>query len=706
MRRVGMSLKNGDIKLLEMPKPICKSKGILIKTLYSAISAGTEKMSVNLGSMNYLDKAKNRPKDVKTVISNVKEQGLLNTYKKVMNKLDEPKLMGYSCLGEVIEVGNDAKEFQTGDIVACFGGGYATHSEVNYIPKNMAVKLSSDKYLRESSLGAIAGIAIEGIKQADIGVGENVAVIGLGLIGQIAIQILKASGCKVIGIEPDKYKRELANECGCDVVLNPDDNMQSVIDFTNGHGVDKVLITAATKSNGPITQAGEIIRDRGIISAIGAVNLDIPRDTYYEKELSLVVSRSYGAGRYDSNYEEKGIDYPIGYVRWTEKRNIQLYIDLLEGGKLQIDKLITHMFDLNQAKEAYNLIVNNQKNENIIGVIFEYEDNLTNKKNKFENIIVLNEQKKYSTVNIGLIGAGSFVQGTILPTMSKISDYSFIGIASSSGVSATNVANKYGFKYSTTDYQRLLKDEDINLIVIATNHNTHAKFVSEALLSGKDVYCEKPLSINEKELEQVVDAVDRSKKRLFVGFNRRFSPPARNIKEIIKNRTSQLMINYIMNAGYIPKEHWINDPEIGGGRIIGEGCHIVDLFKYLTDSPVKSVQRTNISSSSSEIDPNANSNITLTYEDGSIANLVYTSIGGKAFPKETCFIFNQNIVIKLDNYKSITICNNNKCKTIKYKGIQKGFKEEFIALRDSIKEGKEFPIPITDLIETTRLLLK
>ncbi|MCK4545173.1 bi-domain-containing oxidoreductase, partial [candidate division WOR-3 bacterium] len=693
---------------VENPKPFCKADGIIVKSMYSAISVGTEKWIVEFGQGNYLQKAKEKPNEVKKVIDKVKQDGIINTFSQVMNKLDEPMALGYSLVGEVIEVGKNVTEFEFGDLVSCMGGGHASHSELNYVPKNMAVKLGNEKYIKESSLGAVAGIVIEGIKMADIGAGENVAIIGLGLLGQIAVQILKASGCMVVGIEPDEFKRSLAHKCGCDLALSPDDNMQHVMDLTQGFGVDKVLITATTKSYGPITQAGEIIRDRGIISVIGAISLYIPRDIYYKKELSIVISRSYGAGRYDPAYEEKGVDYPIGYARWTEKRNVQLYINYLESGKLKIDKLITHLFDFYDAPNAYELITNNKNNENFISVLLEYKKNMNDAIREFEKTVITS-RKPISPVNVirvGLIGAGNFVSSTMLSHMLPVKDYNFIGIASSSGSTATYIASKYDFKYSTTDYRELLYDENINLIIISSNHNTHSKFVSEALLAGKDVYCEKPLAITKEGLEMVKIALSKSSRRLFIGFNRRFSPAAVKIKKILESRQCPIMINYIMNAGYVPSEHWVNDIEIGGGRVIGEACHIVDLFRYLIGSPVSEKNISPISYSNKENTPNANANISIKYEDGSVGNILYTSMGDKAYPKEKCLIFNSQMIIEMNNYKSISIYRDNKCNTIKYRGIQKGFKEEYIALAKSFINGEEFPIPVAEIIETSGILLK
>ena len=708
MKKLYENIKSGKIEIVDNPVPICKADGILVKTLYSAISAGTERWLLDFGRGNYFDKAKEKPKEVKRVIDKIKKEGLINTYKQVMNKLDEPFSLGYSCSGEVVEVGKNITNFKVGDYVACFGGGYAAHSEINYIPKNLAVKIGNPKYIKEASLGAIAGIAIEGIKVAETGIGENVAVIGLGLLGQIAVQILKASGCRAIGIEPDEFKRKIAKENGCDLVLSPNDNMQTVIDFTGGFGVDKVLITAATKSNGPITQAGEIIRDKGIISAVGLVNLDIPRDIYYKKELSIVVSRSYGAGRYDPVYEEKGIDYPIGYARWTENRNVKLYIDLLESGKLSIDKIITHNFDFYDAEKAYKMITDRKSNEKYISIILEYKNNLENKEFKKDNSVVLSTKaiSKANNVRVGLIGAGNFVSATMLPHLSQIKKYKFVGIASATGGKATFLAKKYGFKYSTTDYEELLEDENINLVIVATNHNSHAKFVSEALLAGKDVYCEKPLALTNSELEVVKKALSQSGKRLMVGFNRRFSPAAIKIKEMIQNRRNPVMMNYVMNAGYIPPEHWVNDIKVGGGRIIGEACHIVDLFRYFAGSNVKNVIINSIDEKSKEAPSTANANITIKYEDGSIGNITYTSMGDKSYSKEKCFVFSEQSVIEIDDYKSMTVCSDNKCKKIKFNGMQKGFREEYEALADAMVEGKDSPIPIDEILETSAVLLQ
>ncbi|SHF10363.1 Predicted dehydrogenase [Marinitoga hydrogenitolerans DSM 16785] len=687
MKQIFADVKTGETLILDVPAPSCKKDGILIETLYSLVSAGTERMLIDFGKKNLIQKAKERPDQVKKVLDKMLTDGVLTTLKAAFNKLDEPLPLGYSAVGKVIEVGKNCIEFQKGDLVAIAGA--ANHAEINYVPKNLAVKLPNNfENLEEAAFVALGAIAMQGIKQAEIQPGEKVAVIGLGLLGQIVSQILNAYGNIVIGIDIDDSKYEIGKDYIHHFInSNEDDAIEKIMNITDGYGVDKIIITAATSSNQPIDFAGDIARDRAIISMVGVTGMNIPRRSFYQKELTFRLSRSYGPGRYDENYEERGIDYPIGYVRWTENRIMQEFIRLIYEKKINMKKLITHEFDITEAKKAYELITDNPNKERYTGVLIKYSEN---KKKYSRTINITKEFKKVNgKIGIGLIGAGNFVKSTMLPHLSKINDFELIGLSTGGSSSSGQTIKKYEFKYATTDYTELLKDENIDLIIIATPHNTHAKFVIEALDAGKHVYVEKPLAINEEQLEKVKEAYERNNQHLIVGFNRRFSPFAQWIKKELQTDKFTTIVQYTINAGTISKEHWINNPEVGGGRIIGEVCHFIDLCQYIVGSEIEEAEKVFITSNSEKYINNDNVSINLKFKNGSIANIIYTSMGTKSYPKENIRIFTNGNVAEIHNFVKAEIYKNGKKKTKKKLEQDKGFVNEYKYIRDIIKGKRE-----------------
>lgn len=701
MKQVFSDVKTGDILVMDVPKPSCKNEGILVETMYSLVSAGTERSLIDFGKKNLILKAKERPDQVKKVIDKMKTDGVITAVKAAFNKLDEPLPLGYSGVGKVIEVGKGCIEFKVGDLVAIAGTLHANHAEINYVPKNLAVKLPSDfENIEEASFIALGAVAMQGIRQAEVELGDKVAVIGLGLLGQIACQILHAYGNEVIGIDINDAQYKIGKEY-IDHFVNSseDDAVNKVMNITNGYGVDKILITAATTSNQPIEFSAEIARDRAIISMVGVTGMEIPRRSFYEKELNFKLSRSYGPGRYDETYEEKSIDYPIGYVRWTEKRIMEEFIRLIYTKRINMKKLITHNFEIDKAPEAYKMITENPNKEKYLGVIFSYPNN--EEKNK--NTIVKSKVKAQDKIGIGLIGSGNFARNTILPNLTKIDDFELVGLSTSGSTSAGQTIKKYNFKYSTTDYKKLLEDKDIDLIIIATPHNTHAKFAIEALDAGKHVYVEKPLAINMEQLEKVKEAYERNSQHLIVGFNRRFSPFAKWIKEQLQTDKFTTLIQYTINAGEIPKEHWINDPTVGGGRIIGEVCHFVDFCQYLTGSKIKSTSTFTINSNSEKYINNDNISMNIEFENGSLANIIYTSMGPKSYPKENVRVFANGNVAELKNFVKAEIYKGGR--KIKKSKLQqdKGFIEEYEYIRDIIKGKRENDyLTFEEIYETTK----
>ena len=695
MKQLLQDLKKGEILLEETPLPNCGANEVLIKTEKSLISPGTERMLLEFGKASYLQKAKQQPDKVKMVLDKIKTDGLAPTLETVFAKLGEPMPLGYCNAGVVIDVGSNVTEFKVGDRVVSNGA----HSEVVTIGKNLVAKIPDNVSFEQASFTVIASIGLQGIRLFQPTLGEKVVVIGLGLIGQITMEFLKVNGCEAIGVDIDQGKVELAKKNGF-IALNPA-NGEDIISFVANHtdeiGVDGVIITAATKSNGPLEQAAEITRRKGRIVAVGAIGMNIPRPPFYKKEISFHISSSYGPGRYDDAYEVEGIDYPIGYVRWTENRNFQAILQLLSSGGLNFKYLITHKYKFNEAPKAYNEILNNR---DALGVVLEYtsKDVIVDKK------ITINKTKLQNSddVNIGVIGAGNFAKIVMLPIL-KQSDANLVGISSAKGLSSSIAAKKFGFSYSTTDYKELLNDENINTIFITTRHNNHAKLIIESLEAGKNVFVEKPLAIDMEQLADVVKVCNKlaSKDKLphlMVGFNRRFSPFIEDIYSKTKGRSSGLAINMTINAGALPKDLWVRDPKVGGGRIIGEGCHFIDTMSYLASSDVESVYSNALNSDKELAIKNDNVILNMKFKDGSIGILSYLSNGNKSYPKEQMNLFCEGKVYVLDNYKKNSGYGSNNFKKFSQ---DKGHKNEMHSFIENIKLSNENLISLESLVNTT-----
>ncbi len=691
MKQVVQDFKGGKIKVVEAPTPAAEPGYLIVRNLTSVISSGTERSTVSTGKKHLLGKAKARPDLVKQVIDSIKKEGLGSTFKKVQSKLEDYKLLGYSSAGEVLEVGEGVRNFNVGDRVACAGGGYALHAEIIRVPINLCVKMPQKIDYDEAAFSTIGAIALQGIRQASTKVGEKTGVIGLGLIGILTVQILKASGSKVFGIDIDPEAVNLAMKFGMDTgaTLENEDILIKIKEFTNGFGLDSVIITAGTKSSFPVNLASKILRDRGKIVIVGNVGMELERETFYHKELGLNLSRSYGPGRYDPAFEEKGIDYPIGYVRWTEKRNMETILELVSEKKINIKKLITHRFSIDSALDAYNLILNG--NERFLGVVFEYKSETESKKRVY---ISKKEYKKEGKAKVGVIGAGNFGKTFIIPPLVKNKNVSPIGIATLDGADATNMSRKFGFSYATADYKEILNDSEINTIFVLTRHNLHAKIIVEALNNGKNVYVEKPLAMKESELAKIKETLKNSKTRLMVGFNRRFSPHSIRLKDFIGKTHGPLIANYRINAGELPPDHWLKDPDFGGGRIIGECCHFIDYIRFLTGHEIKKLNAV----SSIEKD---NKIIQIQFTDNSIGTISYITIGDKTFPKERIEAFADGKVGIIEDFRitSMSVCG--KRKNFKTKSQNKGYKKEIELFIESIIKGIEAPIPPEELLEVT-----
>lgn len=645
MKQLFLNVKDGSVKLIDQPMPIVKENMALIESLYTVVSAGTERGLASFGGKNLIQKALERPDQVKKVLEKLSTDGIVTTMESAFNKLAEPMPMGYSGVGRVISCGRGVTEVQAGDLVAMVGTAY--HCEINRVSRTMLTKVPEELTdYRQAAFCALGGIALEGIHQAEVVPGETVAVIGMGLVGQIVCRILNAYGCDVIGY--DVADKSMAGTRLKAFINSNDDNAVDMSKaLTRGRGVDKVIITAATNSNAPMDLAAAITRDRGIICMIGVTQMNIDRRPYYERELSFRIARSYGAGRYDATYEQKGIDYPIGYVRFTEGRNIEEFVRLLAQKRVDVSDLITHEIPFEQAAEAYEMITKNPNHERYIGVLLKYSENEEKWKKTIESSV---EKKsvKNDRIRLGLIGAGNFVRSTMLPIMKETGKFEFRGLATTGGVGGAQVNAGTPFGYTTNDYKELLADPDIDLVAVSTQHSSHAKFVIEALDAGKNVYCEKPLCLTLEELEKIKISYERSEGELFVGLNRRHAPLIQQLKKEMKTDQIPAVYDFIANAGFIPKDHWVHDEEAGGGRILGEACHFVDLLQYLDGSEL---QELNVTAAENNAYPmNDNVLITMKFSSGAVGNIIYSSMGSKKYPKEQLRVLSNGAVYEMDNF--------------------------------------------------------
>lgn len=687
MEQLTQELKSGKMEILEVPFPAMGSNQILVRNFYSVISAGTEGKTVSDARKGYIAKARTRKKEVKMVIDMVKSNGLKKTYDLVMNKLNAPSPLGYSSAGEVIAVGDEINDIKVGDYVACGGGG-AVHAEVISVPRNLCVKVDKSVDLKYAAFSTIAAIAIQGIRQADLRFGENCVVIGLGLIGQITVQMLEASGIQAIGVDIDDRQVEAAKNCGASLALNrKQEGLADIIkDYTDGNGTDAVIITAATSSLDPVEFAGEICRKKGKVVVVGAVPTGFSRPNYYRKELELKMSSSYGPGRYDPEYEEKGKDYPVGYVRFTENRNMATFVNFLKSGKLDMSKIVTHEFELEEAPTAYNMIL--ERTEHFSGIVLKYdtERELTKK------VELGKGNYQPQDVNVGFIGAGSFAQNSILP---RIKDkVNFVGVATGKGNNARYVADNYKFAYCAESSEDIINDKNINTVFITTRHNLHAEYVLKAIKAGKNVFVEKPLALYENEIEEIYNTYleMKEKPRVMLGFNRRFSPQIQKIKKDMLD-SSPKAINMRMNAGVVPPDHWVHDPETGGGRIVGEACHFIDLAMYIAGSKITSVSAKKMEEPNGLMDTAV---ISLNFENGSIATISYFSNGSKVLPKEYIEVFNNGKVYVIDDFVKMKEYTSSE-KESKLSGQDKGHAKELELFVDAVKTGKASPIEFEEI---------
>src|SRR5215213_3320358 len=620
MKQILQNRKTGRPFVGEVPVPALQRGRVLVRTVASLISAGTERAAVELVSKGLVQEARQRPDLVKAVVAKVKNEGLLNTFASVRDKMAASQALGYSAAGIVAAVADDVMEFQVGDRVACAGVGYASHAEVLSVPKNLCVHLPEGVNFESGAYGTLGAIALQGVRLAEPTLGESVVVIGLGLVGQLTVQLLKANGCRVFGLDLDQSRVSLALELGADKAIISNDEAAKEIDaWTHAYGADAVLITAATDSNQPIELAARVSRLKGRAIVVGMTGMDIPRPPFFSRELKLIISMSYGPGRYDPEYEERGHDYPLPYVRWTEKRNIESFLELIADGRLNVERLTTHRFPIDEAERAYNLI-SAESTEPYLGVLLNYDP-----QRELIRRVPLNVKRAEKAIRVGVIGAGGYVPAMLLPHF-KSEGVEFRAIATASGISAHDVGKRFGFAYAVSSAEEVLDDVNVNLVVIGTRHDLHAELARKALERNKHVFVEKPLALNDEQLQSVLEAAEASGGKLMVGFNRRFSPLAQRARDFfgdVGGRDTPLSILYRVNAGRIPKEHWIQNAEEGGGRIVGEVCHFIDLMQYLTGAPPVFVFAESMSAKSSKIIDADSVFVTLRFADGSNGSVAY-----------------------------------------------------------------------------------
>jgi predicted dehydrogenase/threonine dehydrogenase-like Zn-dependent dehydrogenase len=704
MKQVLQSLRSGETKVVEVPTPRAQPGLALVKTEASLVSVGTERMLVDFANKSILEKARSRPDLAQQVLDKARREGVLTTLEAALNRLEEPMPLGYSSAGTIRDLGEGIRGYEVGQRVACAGGGYAVHAEYALIPQNLLTALPDNVDFESAAFTTLGAIALHGFRLTESSVGAQLTVIGLGLLGMLTVAIANAAGCRVLGIDLDPNRVQLAKELGAEMAVIREEAEIAAQTISYRRGSDAVLICADTPSSDPVELAGTIARDKAKVVATGAVGLKIPRNVYFEKELSFINSRSYGPGRYDPNYEEAGQDYPIGYVRWTEGRNFESFVDLLSRRRVDVYPLITHRFPIEQAPDAYELITKDS-NQPFLGVLLTYDGNATSEDSitlpSDEQIIAMEKlptkppETRENNIRLGVLGAGNFASAVMLPALSKVNEIELIGIASASGLSAHNAANRYNFRFATSDENNILTESEITTVAILTRHNLHAQQVISALKAGKNVFCEKPLAISSKEIEKIFQVLDNTSGQsqiLMVGFNRRFAPFSQRLKAFLGDNKAPLMANYRINAGYLPASHWLHDRSQGGGRIIGEGCHFIDFLTFLIGEPPSSV--TAFALPDHDNHPQDNVHLSMKFPDGSLGTIDYLANGDKAFPKERLEVFTAGKVAVIDDFRTLELVHNGK-RQIKRARLRqdKGHRAEWEAFSDAIIHGSQPPIP-------------
>lgn len=698
--------RTGRLLLPEVPVPRPSGGGVLVRTVVSLVSVGTEKYVLEFGQKSLVGKALARPDLVRQVIAKARLEGIEEAWRQALARLDTPVPLGYSSAGVVIGVGSGNLGFALGDRVACTGSGFASHAEVVRVPANLCTRIPDSLEFEQAAFAALGGIALQAVRTAHVTLGCRVAVIGLGVLGQLAVQLLRAAGCHVVGMDLDPRKAEMALQHGAEAVAADYDRLQSLVPASRGFGgFDSVIILAATPSQEPLEQAAEICREGGRVIATGLVGLNVPRKPFYDKELELVVSRAWGPGVYDPSYTERCLDYPLPYARWTAQRNLEEFLAQLAKGEVKVKHLVSHRFDFSECLRAYELILSGE--EPYMGVLLQFpEKELASAGGStvwLRQPVASRAASARTRVGIGVIGAGLFAKGTILPILKGLPGVRLRGVCTCSGLTARHAAETFGFEYCTSDDQELLKDSEIDLIFVLTRHGSHSRLATEALRAGKHVFVEKPLALTMDQLRQLLNAFeagDGPHPVLMVGFNRRFSPFAKWLRDGFSGVREPLAVQCIVNAGPVPAEAWVYDAADGGGRILGEVCHFVDLIQYIAGSLPQRVYAESLISSHSQSSDNLL--ITLKMASGSLGCITYLSEGDKAYPRERVEVYGGGMVGAIENFKSATLIHRGRKKRLRNRfAADRGHRAEIEALVDALREGGAPSVPLHEYVWTT-----
>ncbi len=694
MKQVLQNRRSGQLTVEDVPIPLPGPGRVLVRNARSLISSGTERQSVSLGAKSLVGKALARPDQVKKVLDVSRREGMAAAYSKAMGVLERSHPLGYSCAGVVVEAGEGVAEFRPGMRVACAGGGYANHAEYVSVPTNLCVRVPDEVNFDDAAFTTVGAIALQSIRQADVSLGDVVVVVGLGLVGQLVAQLLRCAGCQVLGIDVDARAVDMARSLGGNAAVSGGEQVV-IASMTRDRGADKVIIAAGGGGNKAVELAAQLCRDRGTVVVIGDVGLNIPRDVFYEKELDLRLSRSYGPGRYDRAYEEQGVDYPVGYVRWTENRNMEAFLDTAARGQLSLSGLVTHRFGIERTVDAYELMLDQDRPDRPIGVLLEYPEGAAevsyDRRARLQSV-----KQREGVIGVGVIGAGNFARGTLLPILKAQPRIALVGVATASGSSGKDVATREGFSYCTTDYRDILSDSDIDAVVIATRHDLHARIAIDALKASKQTFVEKPMALDQVELDAVVGAAQESPALLMVGHNRRFAPLSTQARDFVGDGPK--VINCRINAGPLPGDHWALDSIEGGGRIIGEVCHFVDLLTFLSGSTPRDVAAYGAGSSADSVV------IIIQFADGSVGSVTYAGLGDPAYPKERIEMFANGKVVVIDDFCRATFVSEGRQKTKKI-SQDKGHRGEVEYFINALLGNGEPDALLQDSIAVTRTTL-
>jgi predicted dehydrogenase len=698
MKQVVQYVKTGQTAVIDVPRPQAGPGMAVVQNAASLVSTGTERMLVDFAGKSMLGKARSRPDLVRQVIDKARREGLLTTVEAVQNRLEQPLPLGYASSGRIVALGDGMEGFKVGQRVACAGGGYAVHAEFVSVPRNLMAPLPENVDFEAGAFATLGAIALHGFRLTELQLGSRLAVIGMGLLGLLASMLARAAGCLVFGIDLDPDRVELARSLGFTAVTRPE-ALEAGSAFTQGLGFDAVQICADTASDDTVVLAGELAGDKATVVSTGVVGLDLPRKPYFEKELRFLVSRSYGPGRYDPLYEEAGIDYPPGYVRWTEGRNLQAFVDLVAEGRFDIQPLISHRYPIAQAGQAYEMITSGD--QPFLGVLMTYDidadPDLALKPVQLDTRSVASE----TTVGLGASGAGNFASAVMFPALKKTRGIELVGVVSGAGLKSAQSGRRFGFRYAAAQFEDLLQDDDINTVAIFTRHNLHASQTLAALGAGKHVFCEKPLALNREELEQIAQALKDNDRLLMVGFNRRFAPMAQRLKDHFQPVQEPLAMHYKVNAGYLPLTHWLHDEREGGGRIIGESCHFIDLLTYLCGSLPEKVAAFGLPDGGRYREDNVT--IHLTFANGSIGTVEYLANGDKSFPKERVEVFGGGRVGVLNDFRRLElVADGHRRSQRSWLRQDKGHRAEWSSLVQALQSGGVPPIPYEQIISVTQ----